>query len=949
VPRPILAGLLATGLSVAALAAPAPAAAVPADDSTIFVNELHYDNDGTDAGEFVEVAGPAGTDLSAWRLVLYNGANGSPYDTRQLSGTVPDQQGGYGTMAFDYPTNGIQNGAPDGIALVHDGAVVQFLSYEGTLSAASGPANGLTSTDIDVAQGSSTPVGSSLELRGTGTTYGEFGWAVSSGSNSAGVPNSGQTFGEGDGEPPPSENCGDPAARIHQIQGSGERFDPDFGGTQSVEAVVTSVMLGGISVQEEAAHTDADPETSEGIFVYLGGQDAPPAGSVVRATGSVVEFGSGGSTKTELTDASVQVCDEVAPPVEATEVTFPLSSPDDLEHYESMLVELSDDLVISEYFNYDRFGEVVVAKPPRGWDRLYTPTAVVEPGTPANQLAAEYAKRRITIDDVSTTQNPASLPHPGNGEPFNLDNRFRGGDTITGIEGIVDHAFGLYRLQPTAYGDYEPLNQRPADAPDVGGDLEVASFNVLNYFLTLDRAGNRCGPEHDQDCRGADDAEELERQRTKILAALAELDADVVGLMEMENTTGVEPAADLAKGLNDLLGAGTYDYVDTGTIGGDAIRVGFLYKPGAVQPVGDFEVLDSTDDPRFVDTKSRPMLTQTFDETTDGGRVTVSVNHLKSKGSDCDELGDPDTGDGQGNCNLTRTRAAEAIVDFLAEDPTGSGDPDHLVIGDLNAYDHEDPITALENGGYADQVERFNGELAYGYVFDGQAGYLDHALANVPLQSQVTGVADWHINADEPDVLDYDTTFKPDPVDAIHAPDAYRSSDHDPVLVGLDLDAAAPETCYLDGSQSIASYAPGLRGNGTPLPPAFSDASQSLGLSDPDEPYWDEPYWTGLGLGGELVMEFTRPVQNLGGDDPDLRLVDAADGASGDGDSAVVLASGDGETWSELGQVDGTGEVDLGQLSAARYVRVVDSTPDSGPRSVDGYDVDAAEVLSGCA
>ncbi len=224
-------------------------------------------------------------------------------------------------------------------------------------------------------------------------------------------------------------------------------------------------------------------------------------------------------------------------------------------------------------------------------------------------------------------------------------------------------------------------------------------------------------------------------------------------------------------------------------VGTDAIRLGFLYKPGAVTPVGETAILDSSVDPRFDDTRNRPMLTQTFDTVSSDEaateRFTVSVNHLKSKGSAC--TGDPDTGDGQGNCNETRTAAVEAILDHLAGDPTESGDPDHLVIGDLNSYDHEDPIRAFERGGFADQVKRFGGELAYGYVFDGQAGYLDHALANGSLAGQVTGTSEWHINADEPDILDYDTTFKPDPVDAINAPDAYRSSDHDPVLVGLDL------------------------------------------------------------------------------------------------------------------------------------------------------------------
>ncbi|HET7329039.1 MAG TPA: ExeM/NucH family extracellular endonuclease [Nocardioidaceae bacterium] len=945
--RSVLAILVAGGLPAALLAAPAPASAVPANGSTVFVNELHYDNDGTDSGEFVEIAGPAGTDLSGWSVVLYNGNNGETYGTRNLSGAIPDAQGGYGAVSLSYPSNGIQNGGQDAVALVNGDDVVQLLSYEGTMTAVGGPADGLTSTDIGVTEGSSTPAGSSLELRGTGTTYGDFSWALSSGSNTAGQPNTGQTFGAGGEEPPPPPNeCGDPATLIHQIQGSGDEFDPAFGGTQSIEGVVTAAMLGGVFVQEEASDVDGNPLTSEGIFVFLSGQDAPEVGSVVRATGTVTEFGG----KTELTNVdALEVCGVAETPIEPADVSFPLASPDDLERFEGMQVELVDELVISEYFNYDRFGEVVVAAPPNGWDRLYTPTSVVDPGAPANALAAEYERRTITIDDVSTEQNPSVIPHPGNGEPFSLDNRFRGGDTITGIQGVLDEGFGSYRLQPTEYGDYTRQNPRPADAPDVGGDLHVASFNVLNYFLTLDQGGNQCGPQRNQDCRGADNANELERQRAKILSALAELDADVVGLMEMENTTGVEPAADLAAGLNEILGAGTYAALDTGVIGTDAIRVGFLYKPGTVRPVGDFAVLTSADDPRFNDEKNRPMLTQTFDTVSaadgDGsGRFTVSVNHLKSKGSDCEDLGDPDTGDGQGNCNLTRTKAARAIVDYLAQDPTNSGDPDQLIIGDLNSYDHEDPIRALEAGGFVDQVKRFGGELAYSYVFDGQAGYLDHALANQSLTGQVTGTSVWHINADEPGILDYDTSFKPDAIDAIYAPNEYRSSDHDPVLVGLDLAPATPARCYTDGAQSVASYSPGVRGNGTDVPPAFTDPTEALGLSDPDS---DDPYWATLGLGGQLTLEFDRPVQNLGG--TDLRVVDAADGAKGRSDSATVLASSDGESWVEVGEVSGTGEVDLGTLSSARFVRVVDTTPDAGPRSVDGYDVDAVEVLSGCA
>ena len=207
-------------------------------------------------------------------------------------------------------------------------------------------------------------------------------------------------------------------------------------------------------------------------------------------------------------------------------------------------------------------------------------------------------------------------------------------------------------------------------------------------------------------------------------------------------------------------------------------------------------------DPRFLDDYNRPVLAQTFENNATHGIFTVAVNHLKSKGSACDDVGDPDLGDGAGNCNVTRTLAAQALVDWLATDPTGSGDADFLIIGDLNSYDKEDPIDAIKAGpddvagtadDYTDTILQFKGEEAYSYVFDGQIGYLDHALANSNLINQVTGVTIWHINADEPDLIDYDTSFKQPAQDALYAPDPYRSSDHDPVIVGLDVcDEIAP-------------------------------------------------------------------------------------------------------------------------------------------------------------
>jgi uncharacterized protein len=607
-------------------------------------------------------------------------------------------------------------------------------------------------------------------------------------------------------------------------------------------------------------------------------------------------------------------------------------------------VRLPQDLVISEYFNYDRFGEVVLGLPRVGEQRLQTPTAVVDPGPAAQALAAENELRQITLDDTSNTQNPSSTPHPGNGAPFSLDNRFRGGDIVSGIVGQLDHTFGVYRVQPTAYGTYTAANPRPEQPPTVGGDLRVSGFNVLNYFLTQ---GSVCGPLQNVDCRGADDANEFDRQRAKTLAALERLDADIVGLIELENTPGVDPVGDLVTGLNDRLGAGTYAAIDTGVIGTDAIRVGFIYQPAVVQPVGPYVVLDSSVDRRYIDTLNRPALIQTFD-TAAGERLTVTINHFKSKGSDCNAVGDPDVGDGQGNCNVTRTRAAQALADYLATDPTGSGDPDRLIIGDLNSYDEEDPIRALEAAGYEDQIERFGGENAYGYVFDGQVGYLDHALASPSLVSQVTGAAEWHINADEPDLLDYDTTFKSPAQDALYAADPFRSADHDPVLVGLDLTRAAPSSCYADGAQTVTSYQPGTRANGLPIGPLRDNPAAALGTAASDRGLLEA---VSLGIGGQITLGFERPIQNLAG--PDLRVVPARPRLLLDrGDQALVSASADGVTYVELGQLPnlGASAFDLKSLPAAKYVRVTDrSSPTAFPLLRDGFDLDAVDVLSGCA
>jgi uncharacterized protein len=592
---------------------------------------------------------------------------------------------------------------------------------------------------------------------------------------------------------PPPEACGDPFTPIYTIQGDG-LASPLENETVSTEGIVVgdfqpndndefNTSLRGFFIQDPAG--DDDPTTSDGIFVFAPDADDLDVGDHVRVRGVVDEY----FGLTEITSvSSVWECgmgDTISP----TPISLPLASVDEYERYEGMLVTFPDALTISEYFNFDRFGEIVLTA-----DRQFQPTAIYEPGSPeAAALATENTLNRITLDDGRTSQNPDPARHP-NGEEFTLDNLFRGGDIVTNLTGVLSYDFGIYRIQPTIGADYTPANPRPAAPEDVGGNITVASFNVLNYFLSIDDGVWDCGPSLDMECRGADTPEEFHRQRAKILSALEAINADVFGLIEMENTTGVEPLADIVAGLNATMGEDTYAYVDTGVIGTDAIRVGIIYKTATVSPVGDYAILDSSVDARFLDDYNRPVLAQTFMDNTNGGLFTVAVNHLKSKGSPCDAIGDPDLGDGAGNCNLTRLTAALALVDWLAADPTETGSDNNLIIGDLNSYDKEDPIDAILVGAddmagsgddYVDLLYQYMGEYAYSYLFDGQYGYLDYALANLELVEYVTGATVWHINADEPDLIDYDMSFKQDPQDELFAPDPYRSSDHDPVIVGL--------------------------------------------------------------------------------------------------------------------------------------------------------------------
>ena len=567
---------------------------------------------------------------------------------------------------------------------------------------------------------------------------------------------------------------------IPQIQGNGAT-SPLAGQVVTTSGVVTKVLNNGFFLQDPTG--DGDAATSDGIFVFT--NSAPGASAVVgnalRVSATVVEYAVGTGADavarpvTELTSPVLTLI-STGNSVQPTAVQFPESADGDLERYEGMLVSIQTPLTAAQNFFQGRYGQVTLAAE----GRLHKPTNLFPAGsTEALALADDNARRRIILDDGTSAQNPNPTPY------FAADNTLRAGDTTPGVTGVVDYGLATnladgvsdYKIHPTAPVVFSRDNPRTAAPQAVGGNIRVGSFNVLNYFTTIDATGASCFPSGTRsDCRGADSAAEFQRQRNKIIPAILGLNADVVGLMEIENN-GNAAVQDLVNGLNAVAGSGTYATValPTGGTGTDAIRVAMVYKPSRVSLVGT-AVSD-------VDTvHNRPPLAQTF-AALNGEKFSVVVNHFKSKGS-CPASAldaNADQGDGQGCWNVVRTAQATALASLVAT--LQVTDPDVVVVGDLNAYGKESPILELADKGLVDQIARFN-TAGYSYVFDGESGYLDHALTTTSLSTQVAGAVHWHINADEPSVIDYNTEFKlPD----YYTATVYRSSDHDPVLLGLSL------------------------------------------------------------------------------------------------------------------------------------------------------------------
>lgn len=881
---PVLGVFLTSGALGLTVAIPAGVAAAAPAAGTPFISEIHYDNAGTDTGEAIEVEAPAGTDLTGWQIVLYNGANGAVYNTRTLSGAVPAA----GVVVANYPTDGIQNGSPDGVALVAPGgSVAEFLSYEGTLTAAGGPAAGTTSTDIGVAETASTPVGQSLQKV-------DGSWRAPA-AHTFGTRNGG---GDPDPDPDPDPSGCDAVVdhTIAQVQGTGDAT-PLAGIRVTVEGVVTADHrtggYNGVYLQTAGSGGDrpvAGGTASDGIFVYLTSNSANhpdvTVGDKLRVSGTASEY-NGLTQLTIGTRADVQLCERGA----ALPAPVPLSLPLDAaarESAESMRVAPVGGYAVAEVYNLNRYGELVLTAGDRP---AVIPTDIARPGSPEAIAAATANRlRRLLLDDGRTT----NLSSAGLAPPYiSKEHPIRVGDAVEAFgPTVLSYGFNEWRLQPTTPVDadtptagrttFKVVNPRTAGPEDVGGDLRVASFNVLNYFVHFGG-----------DARGAPNEAALAKQEAKIVAAITALDADVIALQEIENSVRFSPddpqqaLKRLVGALNQVDGAGTWDYVRTpaelpAPAQQDVITNAIIFKPAKVTAAGPARsVNDET-----VWHNAREPIAQTF--TAGPLTFTVVANHLKSKSSSDAATGDnADSGDGQGAFNGDRVRQARALDAFVDDVVADSGSTDVLLMGDFNAYTQEDPIEVLDDAGYADLND--TGEATY--VFGGESGSLDHALASSSLAARVAGVDVWQINAVESYAFQYDG------LPAFYEPTPYRASDHNPMVIGLNTGPTGPVELQLlgindfhgrlespatvggqpvGGAAQLAGLVNQLRAENPNT--AFVSAGDNIGAStfisavDGDNPTIDALNAAGLTVAAVGNHEFDKGIADLTG-----RVTDRAD------------------------------------------------------------------------
>lgn len=560
--------------------------------------------------------------------------------------------------------------------------------------------------------------------------------------------------------------CGATYTPIYEIQGSG--YSSPIEGAVTTEGVVTvdlqSDPLGGFFLEDP--NGDGDPGTSDGIFVYQkdywhDGDYDVSVGDYIRITATVDEHY--GNTQLKNIEGLVFCGSEKVRPTKVTAEEFNA----DNEAFEGMYLQFQRTLEVTDTYNLHRSGEVWLGER----DVIEQPTNEFAPGDSADSLGADNMARAVLLDDrdIDKYAYPDPIPY------LHSNGTLRLGDTVKHLTGGIYYGYFEYRVMPDEDVVFKPKNKRPK-VPSVGGTLVVGSANVLNYWTTIG-----CG----WDCRGAQTEEQLAVQTDKLVAELLGLDADVIGLEEIENDPSNLPIETLVAAMNAVAGEGTWAWVGPVAKYTDyPIRNEIIYRPDAVTPVGGPVTIPWYSEPFEGTPSGRLPIAQTFDA--DGAVFTVMVNHFKSKSCrDATEL-NADRGDGQSCWNMLRMQQAGQVLDFVDYLVDTTRDPDVLVVGDLNSYLEEDPVVEVLETGLKNAVTKWNKDpYSYNYFNRAQQpwigrGLLDHAFATPSLFKQITKTRIWHINADEPRFLDW---YDP----GTYAPGPYRASDHDPVRIGLNL------------------------------------------------------------------------------------------------------------------------------------------------------------------
>lgn len=542
----------------------------------------------------------------------------------------------------------------------------------------------------------------------------------------------------------------------------------------------------------------AKANLSNAIFVYLPAASTITGGKVgeeVILKGRLTNYEN--QLQIDQLSSNIQTCNnQAASLVSSTPIQLPFSSLTDAtgnapKRYQGMLVKIPQTLTVSENYDYGRYGQLSLSL-----GRLYIPTNLYPAkSNEAVALAKQNLLSKIILDDGYNNQNRTPwLP-----QTFNAANTLRTGYQLKNVEGILEYRFNAWRIQPIQNKALPEVvkdsNLRNSTIlAKESKQVRVAAFNVLNYDNSP-----LIGVKPD---RGANTETEFNRQHAKIVSAIKTIDADVYGLMEIANNGYGEKSA--VNYLTKALGA-DWKYVippNMDKLGTDVIAVAIIYNSKRVKTVGNPVVYDD------LTQKNRVTMAQSFQAVTGGKTFTVVPNHLKSKGSCPEDKTSPEAnqGDGQGCWNPTRVTAVQKLIQWIATNPTKAEKPNYLLVGDMNSYAKEDPILAFEKVNYKillNDEKVGQGKAAYSYVFgvasdatgNGGAGNLDHAIADANLYPMVKRTFAWHINADEPTALDYNEEYKTEEqIASFYAPDAFRSSDHDPVIVDLDLNESSGTT-----------------------------------------------------------------------------------------------------------------------------------------------------------